>query len=175
SLSAWLRPKTNRSLIFAMGSGLAAVFLAVPLWVAIKAAPFYSLYLNPLGASRTGYYFPHDEINDAGLREAIEQICLEAPKGAVVGGEVPPVFGYYLHKFGREDLHYFQLSDRQERSTAPRSAYLVVQDGRKYLENRAFIEELESDDAPAQVINVAGACAAKIYHSKQLAQLRDPR
>ena len=158
-----------------MRAGLAAVLLAAPLWEAIQAAPFYSLYLNPLGAGRAGFYFPHDEINDVGLREAIQQICLEAPKGADVGGEVPPVFAYYLHKFGRDDLHYFQLSDPQQRAAAPRSAYLVVQDGRKYLENRAFIEELESDDPTARVIGVVGACAAKIYHSKQLAQLRGPR
>ncbi len=176
SLSAWLRQRTNRPLILAPGTALAVVFLAVPLWVAVKAAPFYSLYLNPLGAGRVGYYFPHDEVNDAGLREAILQICLAAPKGAVVGGEVPPVFAYYLHKFGRDDLQYFQLSDPRKRAEAPRSAYLVVQDGRTYFENRTFIHELESDDRPpAQVINVAGACAAKIYHAQELAQLKGPR
>jgi hypothetical protein len=87
-----------------VNSALAVVLLAAPLWVAVNAAPFYSLYLNPLGAGRVGYYFPHDEINDAGLREAIQQICLAAPKGATVGGEAPPIFAYYLHKFGREDL-----------------------------------------------------------------------
>ena len=175
-LSAWLRQRTNRPLILAVNSALAVVLLAAPLWVAVEAAPFYSLYLNPMGAGRVGYYFPHDEINDAGLREAIQQICLAAPKGAAVGGETPSIFAYYLHKFGREDLQYFQLSDSRKREEASRSAYFIVQDGRKYFENRAFIQELESDDrSPAQVIRVAGACAAKIYHAQELAQLKGPR
>ena len=124
---------------------------------------------------RAGYYFPHEEFNDVGLREAIQQICEEAPKGAVVGGETPPVFAYYLHKFGRDDLSYFQLSDPEKRARAPRSAYVVVQDGRKYFENIAFIRELESDERPAEVVNIGGACAAKVYHAQELALLRGPR
>ena len=175
SLSALLRPRMNRERVLALGTALVAVFLAVPLWTALRAAPFYSLYLNPLGMGRAGYYFPQEEFNDAGLREAIWQICAVAPKGATIGGETPLVFAYYLQKFGREDLHYFQLSDPQKRAEAPRSAYLVIQDGRKYFENIAFIRELESDERPAQVVNLGGACAAKVYHAQALAQLRGPR
>ena len=174
-LSALLKPRTSRQQVLALCAGLAAVFLAVPLWIALKAGPFYSLYLNPLGMGRAGYYSPHEEFNDAGLREAIQQVCEEAPKGASVGGETPPVFAYYLHRFGREDLHYFQLSDPERRAQAPRSAYLVVQEGRKYLENIAFIQEFEAADPPAHVVNIGGACAAKIYHAQELAQLREPR
>ena len=70
--------------------------------------PYYTLYLNPLGLGRTGYYFPHDEMNDMGLREAIPQICIQAPKGASVGGETAPVFAYYFHRFGRDDLQLFR-------------------------------------------------------------------
>ena len=52
-----------------------------------KVGPYYSLYLNPLGRRRVGYYFPHDEVNDMGLREAIEELAQEAPPDAFVGGE----------------------------------------------------------------------------------------
>src|SRR5262245_11132360 len=173
--SALLKPRMSRQEALTLGAALAGVFLVVPLWIALKAAPFYSLYLNPLGMGRAGYYSPHEEFNDAGLREAIQDICAEAPKGATVGGETPPVFAYYLHRFGREDLHYFQLSDPERRAQAPRSAYLVVQDGRKYLENIAFIQEFEAGDPPAHVVNIGGACAAKIYHAQELAQLRELR
>jgi hypothetical protein len=174
-LSALLKPRMTRQQVLALGAGLAGVFLVVPLWTALKAAPFYSMYLNPLGMGRAGYYSPHEEFNDAGLREAIQKVCAEAPRGATVGGETPPVFTYYLHKFGREDLHYFQLSDPDGRAQAPRSAYLVVQDGRKYLENIDFIQEFEASDLPAHVVNIGGACAAKVYHAQELAQLRELR
>jgi len=174
-LSAQLKPRMTRQQVLVLSAGLAAVFLAVPLWTALKAGPFYSLYLNPLGMGRAGYYSPHEEFNDAGLREAIQEVCTEAPKAATVGGETPPVFTYYLRRFGREDLHYFQLSDPHGRAQAPRSAYLVVQDGRKYLENIAFIQEFEASDLPAHVINIGGACAAKVYHAQELAQLGESR
>jgi 4-amino-4-deoxy-L-arabinose transferase-like glycosyltransferase len=175
SLSALFKPRMSSRWALGLGTALAVVFLAVPLWIGLRASPFYSLYLNPLGMGRAAYYFPHEELNDAGLREAIQQVCAEAPRGATVGGETPPVFAYYLHQFGRDDLHYFQLSDSRKRAEAPRSAYVVVQDGRKYLENIAFIHELESDDQPIHVVNIGGACAAKIYHAQELAQLRESR
>jgi len=174
-LSALLKPRMSRQRVLALDAALAGVFLVVPLWIGLKAAPFYSLYLNPLGMGRAGYYSPHEEFNDAGLREAIQQVCVEAPDGASVGGETPPVFAHYLHKFGREDLHYFQLSDPRKRSEAPRSSYVVVQEGRKYFENIAFIQDLESQDQPIHTINLEGACAAKVYHSQELAQLRRPQ
>jgi Dolichyl-phosphate-mannose-protein mannosyltransferase len=102
-----------------LGPALAAVgalvFLVQPAWVGARRGPYYSLYLNPLGLGRTGYYFPHDEVNDLGLREAIAQISEEAPPGAMVGGATEPVFDYYLHRFGRDDLNYFDLSDRAKR------------------------------------------------------------
>ncbi|HTP60244.1 MAG TPA: hypothetical protein VMM82_15080, partial [Spirochaetia bacterium] len=174
-LSAWLEVRMSRPWLPVWKGVLTVTFLMVPLWIASSAAPFYSLYLNPLGLGRTGYYFPHEEFNDAGLREAIHQVSEEAPRGASVGGETPPVFAYYLHQFGRDDLRYFQLSDPQKRAEAPRSSYLVVQEGRKYFENLAFIQELESQDQPAHIINLEGACAAKVYHAQELAQLRRPR
>ncbi len=174
-LSVWLQPRMNRQWILVSKGALAAVFLAIPLCITMRAAPFHSLYLNPLGAGRTGYYFPHDEFNDAGLREAIHQVSKEAPEGAWVGGETPPVFAYYLHKFGRDDLRYFQLSDPQKRAETLHSAYLVVQEGRKYFENIAFIQELESQGPPIHTIELDGACAAKVYQAQELAPMRRPR
>ena len=156
-------------------AAFAALFFVAPLWVTARTAPFYSLYSNPLGMGRVGHYFPHDESDDAGLREAIRQICEEAPRGASVGGEAPAVFGYYLHKFGRDDLRYFRLSDPSERDKAPRSAYLVVQDGRKYFENIAFIRGVESYQAPLRVVEVGGVAAARVYQKEELAELREGR
>ncbi len=131
--------------------------------------------MNPLGLGRTGYYFPHDEMNDMGLREAIAQICEQAPKGASVGGETAPVFAYYFHRFGRDDLRYFDLSDQAKRMEAPPTAYVVVQDGRKYFENISFIQKVESYQAPVQTVEIAGAAAVRVYHDEQFAELRIDR
>jgi hypothetical protein len=165
----------NRRLVPVLVAVIAAVFLLEPAWTAAKGGPFYTLYLNSVGMGRTGYYFPHDEVNDAGLREAIERISREAPRGATVGGEGGPIFAYYFHKFGRDDLHYFDLSDQVKRVEAPPSTYLVVQDGREYFENVTFIRKVESHQTPIGVVNVGGTTAARIYRDEEFAQLEKPR
>jgi len=143
------------------------VFLAQPLWTAVKAGPFHSLYLNPLGLGRTGYYFPHDEFADAGLRPTIFKICQEAPAGSAVGGEAPPVFDYYFHRCGRGDLHYFSLSDSRPEAL-PSSTYLVVEDGRKYFDNVSFIQAITSEHDPAWTTAIEGVPAAAVYKISEL-------
>jgi len=174
-LSALASRKMSGRLAPALVAAFAVVFVANPVWVAVKSAPYYSLYLNALGFNRTAYYFPHDEMNDMGLREAIRRISEEAPYGASIGGEAEPVFNYYFHKFGRDDLHYFNLSDQAKREDAPPSAFLVVQEGRKYFENISFIQKVESYEAPIHTVEIGGAAAARIYRDGELAELRAGR
>jgi hypothetical protein len=159
----------------ALATRLVLMFLAEPAWVSAKSAPYYTLYLNPLGLRRTAYYFPHDEMNDLGLREAIAQICEEAPEGASVGGETAPVFEYYFHRFGRDDLHYFDLSDQATRMEAPPASYLVIQDGRKYFENISFIQKVESYLVPIHTVEIGGAPAVRVYRDQYFAELRSGR
>ena len=162
----------SRLLVPAWNALIFLVFLVQPLWTAAKAGPFYSLYLNPLGLGRAGYYFPHDESADAGLRPTIFKICKEAAAGSTVGGEAPPVFAYYFHQCGRDDLHYFSLSDAHRETLSP-STYLVVQDGRKYFENISFIQAITSDEAPAWTTTIEGVPAAAVYRTSELAELRN--
>ena len=172
---ALMKRTRSRRLAPAMAGVLAALFLLQPALAAAKSSPYYSLYLNALGGERVGFYFPHDEMNDMGLREAIAQICERAPEGARVGGETAPVFAYYFHKFGRDDLHYFDLSDQAGRMEAPPSAYVVVQDGRKYFENISFIQRVEFYQVPIQTIDIGGAAAVRVYRDEQFAELRSGR
>ena len=176
---SWLSALASRRMSGRLAPALVAacglVIVANPVWVAVKNAPYYSLYLNALGRHRTAYYFPHDEMNDMGLREAIRRISEEAPYGTSVGGEAEPVFKYYLHKFGRDDLHYFNLSDQARREDAPPSAFLVIQDGRKYFENISYIERVEAHEAPIQTVEIGGAEAVRIYRDEQVAELRAGR
>jgi 4-amino-4-deoxy-L-arabinose transferase-like glycosyltransferase len=170
--SVLTKKETRRWLAPALAGALAVVFLLRPAWVSAKSGPYYSLYLNPLGAGRVGYYFPHDEVNDIGLREAIQQICEQAHERSTVGGEAAPVFAYYFRRFGRDDLRYFDLSDQVKRVEAPPNAYLVIQDGRKYFENIAFIERVESYQTPVRTIQIGGAHAARVYRDEAFAELR---
>ena len=141
---------------------MSLLLVVQPVMAMAKVSPFYSLYLSPLGLGHTGFYFPHDELADVGLRPAIRRICQEAPYGAAIGGEAPPVFHYYLEKFGRADLHYVDLSSLTAQSW-PRPAYLVVEDGRKYIENIAFIRGVEFAEKPAWGVSVGRLSAARVY------------
>ena len=155
-----------------MSVAIVLVFVAQPLSAAIKAGPFYSLYANLIGLGRAGYYFPHDELEDAGLRPAIFKICKEAPVGSAVGGEAPPVFAYYFHQCGRSDLRYFSLSDPHRKAPAP-STYVVVEEGRKYFDNISLIRTIESEEVPAWTVAIDGLPAATVYRNPELAELRN--
>ena len=173
---SWTRSRVSESrghsLLPALTAAMFLVFLVQPFWTAVKAGPFYSLYLNPLGRDRTGYYFPQEEFADTGLRPTIFKICREAPAGASVGAEAAPVFAYYFHQCGRDDLHYFSLSGASLESLPP-SAYLVVEDGRKYFENISFIEVITSEQDPAWTTAIDGVPAAAVYRTSELTKLRN--
>ncbi len=170
-LSFVMKPRPYRPAAAAAILAFAMLFLVEPLWVAAKAAPFYSLYLNPLSWRPAGDYFPHDELNDADLRVAIRQICAEAPRGATVGGESEPLFEYYFHRFDRDDLHYVDITDGMKNLSA-NDPYFVVQAGREYVENASIIHELETDERPAWTVEVGGILGAQVYHSQELAFVR---
>ena len=172
---SWMRSlaEAGHSRLFIPASNALAclIFLVLPIWTAAKAGPFYSLYLNPLGRGRTGYYFPHEEFSDAGLRPTIFKICKEAAAGSALGGEAPPVFAYYFQQCGRSDLRFFSLSDAS-RGPLPTPAYLVVEDGRKYFENISFIRDITSKETPAWTVEIAGVPAVTVYRTSELAELR---
>jgi hypothetical protein len=114
-------------------------------------------------------------MNDMGLREAIAQICELAPKGASVGGGTAPVSAYYFHRFGRDDLRYFDLSNQEKRVEDPPTTYVVVQDRRKCFENTSFIQKVQSSQAPIDTVEIAGAAAVRIYRTEQIAELKNDR
>ncbi|HKS30704.1 MAG TPA: glycosyltransferase family 39 protein [Pyrinomonadaceae bacterium] len=143
---------------------LIAFFVAWPAWTAVASNPHYAAYTNALGGGRAGYYFPHDEFYDDGLREAIEFVCKDAPRGAVIVGETPAVFRYYLEVFGRTDLQSRVLSDPKfELATAGRPAYIIIQKGRTYFENREKMKEVRERYPKVFDIRVRGESAAEVY------------
>jgi hypothetical protein len=126
----------ERALRFA-GALALVVFIAWPAWTAYANRPHYAAYTNALGGGRVGYFFPHDEFYDDGLREAIEFVCKTAPQGATIVHETPGVVAYYLEKFGRTDLQSRVLSDASfNLADAPSPSYVILQRGRTYFENQ---------------------------------------
>lgn len=139
-------------------------FVAWPAWTAYAANPHYAAYTNALGRGRAGYYFPHDEFYDDGLREAIEFVCREAPQGATIAGETPAVFRYYLEKYGRTDLQSRVISDPKfELATIQKPAYIIIQKGRTYFENREKMREVLARYQKVFDVQVKGVSAAEVY------------
>jgi hypothetical protein len=139
-------------------------FIALPAWIAYAAAPHYATYTNALGASRAGYFFPHDEFYDDGLREAIKYVASNAPRNASIVHETPGVARHYLQKFNRADLNSRVLSDPAfEFGETPRPAYVILQRGRTYFENREKMREARTRGQKVYEGFVGGLSAVEVY------------
>ena len=143
---------------------MVAIFVCVPALTAFAHRPHYALYTNALAADKAGFYFPHDEFYDDGLREAIKFVCETAPEGATVAHETPAVTRHYLAAFGRADLRSRTISsnDFDARTAAP-PVYVIVQRGRTYFENREELDHVRAHFRRVHEIKIEGASAAEVY------------
>jgi hypothetical protein len=148
------------------GAVAGIIFVVAPAWAAYRSMPHYALYTNALDSHGAGYFFPHDEFYDDGLREAIKYVAEHAPQNATIAHETPGVTRYYLEKFGRTDLRSRIISDSQFDATRePGPLYLILQRGRTYFENRAELEAVRTGGGfrREHVVVVGGATAAEVY------------
>jgi hypothetical protein len=153
----------ERALRFA-GALALVVFIAWPAWTAYANRPHYAAYTNALGGGRVGYFFPHDEFYDDGLREAIEFVCKTAPQGATIVHETPGVVAYYLEKFGRTDLQSRVLSDASfNLADAPSPSYVILQRGRTYFENQNKMKEVRDKFKKVYEGFVQDVAAVEVY------------
>ncbi len=140
------------------------LFMVWPAVSAYRAGPHYGLYTNAVAANHRGYFFPHDEFYDDGLREAIKFVCDSAPRGAVIAHETPAVTRYYLEKFGRTDLNSKAVSAPDfDVTKISGPAYVVVQRGRTYFENREKIQFVRSRFRLIHEEKVSGITAAEVF------------
>ncbi len=160
-----ISPDRARAVVTAI---VTLVFIAIPAWTAYANGPHYALYINRLASpGSAGFYFPHDELYDDGLREAIKYVCDNAPQGATIVHETPAVARYYLQKFGRSDLQSRVLSDpKLSVSELPRPSFIIVQRGRTYFENQAKIETIKGSLPKVYEVTVQGVNAAEVYAVK---------
>ena len=146
------------------GAVILLVFIVMPAWTAYANRPHYAMYTNLLGGGRMGYYFPHDEFYDDGLREALGFVCANAPQGATVLHETPGVTRYYLGKCNRTDLQSRVLSDRSlSLEGLPQPVYVIVQRGRTYFENREKLALVRARFRKAHEVLVRGVSAVEVY------------
>jgi len=144
-----------------------ALFVGLPAIIAAAHGPHYALYTNALAADKAGYYFPHDEFYDDGLREGLRFVCDVAPQGATVAHETPAVARYYLTKFGRSDLSSHAISANDfNPTTTPGVVYVVVQRGRTYFENRDEISAVRSSFKKIHEVKIEGLTAVEVYANR---------
>jgi 4-amino-4-deoxy-L-arabinose transferase-like glycosyltransferase len=162
---AWRRPALGA----AAGAALVALCVALPAYAALRSGPHYALYTNALAPGAAGRYFPHDELYDDGLREALQHVAAAAPAGATVAHETPGVARHYLARFGRADLRPEIISDPAFDAAGARGpAYVIIQRGRTYFENLDELRAVRSghDFTLDHEIFVAGVSAAEIFKKK---------
>ncbi len=141
-----------------------AILVGVPAWITYAAGPHYALYTNAFGGGKVGYFFPHDEFYDDGLREAIKFACDTAPPGAILAHETPGVTRYYLEQFRRTDLNSKAISAPDfDVSNTSGPAYFIVQRGRTYFENREKIAFIQTTFKKVHEVSINGMTAAEVF------------
>ncbi|MGH9871631.1 MAG: hypothetical protein ACRD9S_04085, partial [Pyrinomonadaceae bacterium] len=141
-----------------------AIFIGAPAWIAYSAGPHYALYTNALAANKVGYFFPHDEIYDDGLREAIKFVCDTAPPGAIIAHETPAATKYYLEQFRRPDLVSKAISAPEfDVTKISGSAYFIIQRGRTYFENQDKLAFIRGNFKKIHEVSVNGMPAAEMF------------
>jgi 4-amino-4-deoxy-L-arabinose transferase-like glycosyltransferase len=140
------------------------MFVGLPALTAFANKPHYALYTNALAAGKAGYYFPHDEFYDDGLREAIKYVCDVAPSGATIAHETPAVARHYLAAFGRADLNSRTISSSEfDARSAAGPVYVIVQRGRTYFENREELDHVRAHYRLISEVKIEGAGAAEVF------------
>ena len=153
--------KQTRTIVAA---AIVAIFVGVPAWIACSAGPHYALYTNALGSGKVGYFFPHDEFYDDGLREAIKFVCDTAAPGAIIAHETPGVTRYYLEMFQRPDLNSKAMSAPDfDVTKLSGPAYFIVQRGRTYFENREKLEFIRTNFKQVHEVAINGMTAAEVF------------
>jgi len=155
----------NSSKVAAVASFLiVAAFVVLPAWTTMANAPHHALYTNALAPGKEGYFFPHDEFYDDGLREAIRYVCDNAPAGAVIAHETPATARYYLERFGRQDLDSHAMSAAEfDPARLDHPAYIIVQRGRTYFENQTKVAFVRASFRKVHEVKIGEATAAEVF------------
>ena len=172
SKSGTANGRTRSVVGWSAATAVVAIFVIAPAALSIRSLPYASLYLNSLGGGRVGYFFPHDEFYDVGARESIRYIAEHAPYGAKIASEIPGVLGYYLERYGRDDIRSEIISNPEFDFGRSQPDYVILQKGRLYVENRDEFLMIERNYPVVQESRYDGAVASQVYETQR--QLQNP-
>jgi hypothetical protein len=144
--------------------GTAFIIIAAPFAELVSAAPYYGLAQNALGSSIAlpGAIFPDDELYDAGVREAVETIGLQAGRGAVICSEVPVVVAEYLGRIGRQDMRSCSIAHEGLPASGVET-WVIDQPGHIYFENAGVLQQLRRRTRAWLDVRIGDVSAARVY------------
>ncbi|BDG10854.1 ArnT family glycosyltransferase [Anaeromyxobacter paludicola] len=142
---------------------LAVLMAGTEARAAVAHAPHYRLYVNAFGGGdgALGWWFPHCDYFDAGLREAVRAIAARAEPGAEVASETEWPVEFYAEQAGRDDLAYTVLT-RKSACRQGRVCYVVTAAGRLYRHNQDAFERLRGRE-PWETVAIRGVPVVKVY------------
>jgi hypothetical protein len=162
----WLLRRLTSGSIPRLAGAAAATALAIgtPLSAELSAAPYFSMYQNPLGArvAPPGWLFPDDELHDAGMREAVLFVAGCAQTGAAIASDAIGVVGEYLGRSGRADIANVSLSRDGLPNDRPET-YVLAQDAHYYFENAETIDQIRRRFVPVREFRVRGALSVQVF------------
>lgn len=135
-------------------------FLAANAWYSL---PLPAMYVNFLGEGKQLYYFPQDELYDAGFREAYEYLAHNAAVNSCVSTDAAGVFDYYTTQFGRTDLRRISFSKNGQQQQPRTPVYALLHEGNRYFENDSIFHYLKTAETPLAEVKVDGIVAVRIY------------
>lgn len=146
-------------------ASLALLLILFSIRASVSAAPYYRLYTNMIGGGRAGtsYFFPQDDLYDAGIRPAMFEIAGRAPQGARVASETPGLAEYYAKQANRPDLQCVLLSDPVVQAELKAGDLIIAARGRRYFSNEEFLSKLQQSRAPAFQVFLGEVTAAEVY------------
>ena len=135
---------SNESVRKYLPAFLAMLIITASAIASANVAPHFRLYTNSLGggAARAGYYFPHDEFYDAGMRDAIAEVSQQARSGAHIASESPQLASYYAQRARRPDLVCISISDPEALKHLVLGDFVILARGRRYFSNDALVSSL---------------------------------
>jgi hypothetical protein len=141
------------------------MFMVLPsLGAAETAAPYYRLYMNPIGGeARAGYFFPHDEFYDGSIRDSMAEVARRAGPGARVVSETPELAAFYGRRAGRDDLVYVSLSDTKELRNLVKGDVIINARGRRYISNLGLLSALSKSQVPGFEVKLGSVPTIQVY------------
>ena len=160
--SLWTFLKQRRASLALVGA-TAIIVLGWPLLELRSWAPYYSLYLSPIGGGTKNIarFFTPDEISEFDTREVAQQICSGARTGVTVASGRPKSMTYYLLRCGRTDIRIVPLYDPLYE---PRDGDLIVlEPARRFFETQQYFDQLPRSGMPHREVQVGPVVASTIY------------